>query len=136
MIDLFPARFKHLFMPTIHRVKHKTISVSDFKPEAAKGYRSKVLRWFQNENLKQPDCPLRVEDERDGEYALWTFHVSVPLNVSEGKVATIRTGSESLAQSIVDKIEVAPASSLTQGCDFVIFQDSPKTRELCQQKGQ
>jgi hypothetical protein len=36
---------------TIHRVKHRTIPVSAFRPEAAKGYRFKVLRWFQDENL-------------------------------------------------------------------------------------
>jgi hypothetical protein len=121
---------------TIHRVKHDTIPVSAFKPEAVKGNRSKILRWFQNEHLKQPDCPLRVEDERDGKFVLWTLHVSVPLNIPEGGAGVIGIGSESLAQTTVDKIEAAPVSNLTHGCDFVIFEDSPISRESCQHKGQ
>ena len=119
---------------TIIRVKHSTIPVSAFKPDKSNGHRPKVLRWFQHETII--DSSLSVEDERDGKYVLWAHFVSVPLNVPEGKVGVIGTGAESLAQSIVDEIEVAPVSNLTHGCDFVIFQDSPISRESCQHKDQ
>jgi hypothetical protein len=122
---------------TIHRVKHSTIPVSDFKPEAANGYRPKKLRWFKDEHLLHPnDCSLSVEDERDGKFVLWAHFVSVPLNVSSSKEGTIGVGAESLAQSTVDEIEVAPVSTLTRDCDSVIFQGSPKVQELCLHKGQ
>jgi hypothetical protein len=117
-----------------YRVKHSTIPVSAFKPESARGYRPKVLRWFQNES--PIDCSLAVENEHDGKFVLWAHFVSFPLNAPEGEVTTIGTGAESLAQSTVNEIEVAPASNLTQGCDFVIFQDSPEVRAECQHKGQ
>jgi len=118
---------------TIHRVKHATIPSNDFRPDKTT-YRPKVLRRFEHE--LHLDCLLRVENDRGGDFELWADFVSVPLNVPEGKVATIETGSESLAQTTVDKIEVAPTSNLTQGCDFVIFQDSPICQAECQQKGQ
>ncbi len=125
---------------TIHRVKPVAIPAADFKPEKAKGFRPKTLRWFENEHLKHPDCSLRVKNERDGSFELWADHVFVPLNQPKdaptGAATTIGTGSESLAQSIVDKIEVAPVSNLTPDCDFVIFQDSPLIRAECLQKGQ
>lgn len=116
------------------RVKHSTIPVSAFKPEAANDYRPKVLRRFEDE--LPIDCSLRVEDERDGKFVLWAHYVSISLNVPEGTAATITPGAESLDQTTVDKIEVAPVSNLTHGCDFVIFQDSPEVRAECQHKGQ
>lgn len=121
----------------IHRVKHTTIPVSAFKPAAANGHRRKVLRWFEQEHLKHPhDCLLRVENECDGSFELWADFASTFLNVPEGVATTIATGSESLAQSIVNKIEVAPISNLTRDCNFVIFQESPQMRELCQHQDQ
>jgi hypothetical protein len=116
----------------IFRVKHSTILVSAFKPEAANGHRRKVLRRFEDEH--PIDCWLSVEDERAGEFVLWAHYTSVLPNTPKGGEATIIPGAESLAQSTVDEIEVAPVSSLTHGCDFVIFQDSPICREECQRK--
>ena len=126
---------------TIHRVKHRTIPASAFMPDKSNGYRPKVLRRFDHE--LHLDCLLRVENEHGGDFELWADFVSVsssapsvPLNAPKGMGPTIATGRESLAQTTVDEIEVAPVSNLTHGCDFVIFQDSPICRELCQQKGQ
>jgi hypothetical protein len=121
---------------TINRVRHGTIPVSDFKPDAAKDYRPKVLRWFKNEHILHPnDCSLRVEDELDGEFVLWAdFSFSLPMPSGAG--LTGGTGNELLVQTIVDKIEVSPNSNLTHGCDFVIFEDSPIFRKFCLQKGQ
>jgi len=119
----------------IDRIKHATIPASDFKPDKT-SHRSKLLRWFQNENLKHPDCTLSVAEEHNGEFVLWAHFVAVPLNVSTASKGSLTVGAESLAQSIVDQIEVAPVSNLTRGCDFVIFQDSPLSREFCQRKVQ
>lgn len=80
-------------------------------------------------------CPLRVENEREGDFELWADFSSV-LSTHESEVIVQTTGRESLAQPIVDKIEVAPVSNLTHDCDFVIFQESPRLRELCQHQGQ
>ena len=122
----------------IHRVKHSTIPISAFKPDKSDGYRPKFLRWFENEHLKHPhDCSLRVENEREGNFELWADFVSpLPLSLPADGGVTAVTGSESLDQTTVDKIEVAPVSNLLHGCDFVIFQNSPQIRELCQQKDQ
>jgi hypothetical protein len=122
----------------IQRVKHSTIPVSAFKPEAAKNYRPKVLRWFKDEHLLYPhDCSLRVDEEHGETFVLWAhFVASIPPNIHAGVVATIGVGAESLAQPIVDRIEVSPASGPALDCDFVIFEDSPQVREECRRKGQ
>ncbi|MGA2801835.1 MAG: hypothetical protein ABSE97_05635 [Verrucomicrobiota bacterium] len=121
----------------IHRVKHRTIPVSAFKPDKTNGHRSKVLRWFENEHLKHPhDCLLRVENERGEDFELWADFVSVPLNALKGEVIPIITGSESLAQSIVAEIEVSTNTALARDCDFVIFQNSPVCRAECLHQGQ
>lgn len=118
----------------IYRVKHGTIPVSDFKPD---GNRAKVLRWFENEHLKHPhDCSLSVEHEQAGDFELWADFVSGPLTLPAGGGVVAITGRESLAQTTVDKIEVAPASNQTHNCDFVIFDNSPIIRESCQGQGQ
>jgi hypothetical protein len=119
-----------------YRVKHSTIPVSAFKPDKSNGYRPKVLRWSENEH-RQPDSLLRVENEREGYFELWADLVSpVLLTLPAGGGVTAATGAESLDQTIVDKIEVAPNAAQFQGCDFVIFQNSKQIRELCQHKGQ
>ena len=119
---------------TIPRVKHPTIPVSAFKPD---GSRRKVLRWFENEHLKHPhDCSLRVENERGENFELWADFVSTAVNVPTRTEATEIRGREPLAQSTVDKIEVAPISNQLQECDFVIFDNSPTIRKSCRGQGQ
>ena len=116
---------------TIHRVEHATIPVCDFKPEKS---RPKVLRWFQYE--APFDYWLSVGHEGGGKYVLWADSVSIALIFHEGEDVIPISGRESLAQSIVDTIEVAPDSTHTHDCDFVIFQNSPIMRKSCLAEGQ
>jgi hypothetical protein len=119
----------------IHRVKHGTIPVSDFKADEVTGSQ-KVLRRFQNEMPTPNDARLRVEDERDGKFVLWAHYVSFPENIGEDGRLSAKTGADSLDQPTVDKIEVSPNIGPAQDCDFVIFQDSPESRADCHHKGQ
>jgi hypothetical protein len=119
----------------IHRVKHPTIPVADFKPDEITG-RQRVLRWFQHDVPIPNDCRLKVEDERDGTFVLWAIYVSLPESTDETGVLVAKTGADSLAQAIVDEIEVPQVCSLTRDCDFVIFQNSPESRAECHRKCQ
>ena len=116
---------------TIHRVKHGSIPASDFKPEKS---RPKVLRWFQYE--APFDYWLSVGDEVGGKYVLWADSVSIALIFHQGEDVIPISNRESLAQSNVDQIEVAPDSPHTHNCDFVIFQNSPILRRTCLAEGQ
>ena len=113
-------------------VKHPSIPVSAFKPET-KPYRQKVLRRFEDED-HIIDCPLSVEEEHDGKYLLLAHYTSNSLadkTPTTGEIIWGREGSDILDQKTVNEIEVAPTCILTEGCDFVIFQDSPIAKESC-----
>ena len=119
-----------------YRVKHPTIPVSEFKPV---DFRQKILRWFTNEEPN--DYRLDVEHERDGEYVLVAYSrarvvpQAPPKNIL-GVPALIEVDHGSLAQSVVDKIEVAPNYELAEDADFVIFEDSPLVQQQCRRSGQ
>jgi hypothetical protein len=117
---------------TLHRVKSTKIPVSEFKPDS-RNHRPKEIRWFRNESPR--DYGLSVKDERDDEtFILMALTSSPQLIVPEGKEGHISIIEESLDQNTVDKIEKAGDGSLLAGRDFVIFQNSPKCRELCRRR--
>lgn len=105
----------------LHRVKSRKFVPADFD--------FKELRWFRRETLHPYD--LLVSDvQRDGTFVLWASDVRVDLNPAPGKVGQIKMPKESLDQAIVDKIEKAGPDPWLRGCDFVIFEDSPKSAAL------
>ena len=118
-------------------VKHPSIPVSAFKPET-KPYRQKVLRRFEDEH--PTDCRLSVEKEHDGKYLLLAHYSSTSLadkNPAKGESIYYGTeGFDILDQKTVNEIEVAPTCILTEGCDFVIFHDSPIAKESCRNSNQ
>ena len=117
---------------TLHRVKSNKTPVSEFKPDP-NNHKPKELRWFRNES--QRDYGLSVKDERDDGTFILVATTSFPqLNVLEGQEGQISIVENSLDQSTVDSIERAGDGSLLFDCDFVIFQDSPKTLELCRRR--
>jgi hypothetical protein len=114
-------------------VKHPSIPVSAFKPET-KPYRQKVLRRFEDED-HIINSRLSVEEEHVGKYLLFAHCPSTSLagkNPATGETIYYGTeGVDILDQKTVNGIEVAPTCILTEGCDFVIFQDSPIAKESC-----
>jgi hypothetical protein len=101
-----------------YRVESKKIPASEFKPDPRTD-KVKKLRWFRNE--AQRDWRLRVwEEQGDGTFVL------VALTLAANDIV-----EESLDQGLVDMIERPSSGDLLNGCDFVVFQSSPRIRELC-----
>jgi hypothetical protein len=109
-------------LPAIHRVK-----CAKFSPQKLNG---KKLRYFRHERPEDYDMDIAAL-QPDGSFILTVFLVQPDPPAPEGKTAQIHIREVSLDQATVDKIEAAPSCAFLHGCDFVIFQDSPKSRELC-----
>jgi hypothetical protein len=106
--------------PVIHR-----ITTSAFKPAALHGKR---LRRFEDEH--PIDCGLEVSDvQPDGSFLLWAVYGSADQGVPNGGRGHLHLGKESVDQATADMIEEARSFPLLHGCDFVIFDRSPKRRE-------
>ena len=67
----------------------------------------------------------------DGSFILHVCSVWVDHAKTEGQRGYIYLREGSLDQATVDKIETAMPSRFLHDCDFVIFEDSQKARELC-----
>jgi hypothetical protein len=115
-------------MPKLHRVH-----CAEFDSDRLDG---KSLKWFFNEDAA--DCWLRVEDvQRDGSFVLFACGVNVLAHPpTEAERGHISQWAESLDQATVDKIEDASQFSFLEAADFVIFQESPKSRGLHEKKNQ
>jgi hypothetical protein len=76
---------------------------------------------------------MRVSGFRhDGSFILHVCSVRVDRPKTEGQRGYIHLREVSLDQASVDKIETAITSRFLHDCDFVIFENSPRARELCE----
>ncbi len=106
-----------------YRVKSSKFAHTDFEPTNNK---PKVLRWFQRETPYQYN--LRVEDvQEDGSFVLRANAAYAQPFVQGGNTGHTGLVVGSLDQATVDLIESPPSPALARLCDFVIFQDSPKS---------
>ncbi len=106
----------------IHRITGKRFGPEDFN--------GKRLCWFHRETPHV--CGLRVADVHpDGSFILWGLAVGLASSAAPGREGEIALAEESLDQQTVDKIGKAGAGALMAGCDFVIFEDSPRAAALC-----
>jgi hypothetical protein len=114
-------------IPAIHRVK-----CPKFPPTQLNG---KQLCCFLRNHRE--DYTMRVSGfQHDGSFILHVCSVWVDHPKTEGQRGRIHFREVSLDQAAVDKIETAMPSRFLHDCDFVIFEDSPKARELCRPTGQ
>jgi hypothetical protein len=89
----------------------------------------KTLRYFQRENWR--DYTLLVQDAYpDGTFILLVRKLTDPLANEAGKI-----GWEdiSMDQNAVNHIERAGSSNSLRGVDFVVFDQSPQARQMCEQ---
>jgi hypothetical protein len=96
----------------------------------------KKLRWFRRE--RPEDYEMYISDPRsDGSFVLTIFDVGLGAPAPAGQTTPIHMREVSLDQATVDKIQDAKSVAFVHdcaflhGCDFVIFQDSPKYKESC-----
>jgi hypothetical protein len=112
---------------TQHRV-----TITKFTPSDLDG---KTLRWFRDEMAK--DYTMMVGDVQPNLsfivriLQVWIAPDSFHSPEQRGQFAWEK---ESLDQQTVDKIVKTWPAELLRGSDFVIFEESPATRELCEAK--
>jgi len=79
------------------------------------------------------DYTMRVSGfQHDGSFILHLCSVWVDHPKAEGQRGYIHLREASLDQATVDKIEAATPGGLLADCDFVIFEHSPKARQMCE----
>ena len=125
------TRYAHM---EIHRVK--IVNFSFFEVNR------RILRWFKQEF--PTDYVLRVSDVGPEDtcvlwaHAFWAEpHSETGLaDFSEAGRLRISPEPQPLDQPTVDKIERSTAATQLLGCDFVIFENSPKSRAECQAEDQ
>jgi hypothetical protein len=111
-----------------HRVKCAKLT-----PKALDG---KKLCYFEHENRRDV-YDMHVSGlQPDGSFILSVLITQPELAGPGNKPGKIHHKEVSLDQAIVDKIEKAVPCALLHGCDFVIFDNSPKARALCASTGQ
>src|SRR4029077_7078423 len=117
--SLFSANMSAI---TIHYVKSDNFDSADFD--------NKTLRRFCYETPQ--DIRLRLGEVRsDGSFVVYGTAVGVFQPVDMGDTGRIDIVMESIGQSTVDKMKKAGGGALLEGCNFVIFEESPKAAALC-----
>lgn len=91
---------------------------------------NKTLRQFWHE--RPHDIRLRVGEVRpDGSFVLFGTAVGVFQGHNPADTGRIDIATESIGQSTVSRMKKAGSGALLLGCDFVIFEESPKAAALC-----